>query len=205
MLDDLIFGATFVVAAYLAGAIPTAHILTRRAGRDIRVMGSGNVGALNTLRSLGKRAAAVVFVVDVGKASLVMLTAMFIGVPDWSMYAGVFTTMLGHNFSVYIGFRGGKGAAVMTGISLVVLPLLTLLSVPALVLGYLLFHSAFWALMMTFISINVLTIVTAQPVEQVVLCLVLTILTGSTHLLRAFRLLWPAIKTLDFHRIGQIE
>jgi glycerol-3-phosphate acyltransferase PlsY len=113
--------------------------------------------------------------------------------------------MLGHNFPVYIGFRGGKGAAVMTGLSLVVVPYLTLLSVPALLLGYVIFRSAFWAMMMTFISINILTIVTGQPTAQVALCIALTLLVGSTHLLRAFRLLWPAIKTLDFHRIGEIE
>ncbi len=67
-----------MIAAYLVGAIPPAHILARRTGRDISAMGTGNVGALNALRSLGKRAAAVVFVVDVGKASLVMLIVMAI-------------------------------------------------------------------------------------------------------------------------------
>jgi glycerol-3-phosphate acyltransferase PlsY len=204
-MGEVVLGTAFVIAAYLVGGIPTAHILGRRAGHDIREMGSGNVGALNALRSLGKVAATIVFVVDIAKASLVMLAAMLIGVPDWSMYAGAFVTMLGHNFPVYIGFRGGKGAAVMTGLSLVVVPYLTLLSVPALLLGYVIFRSAFWAMMMTFISINILTIVTGQPTAQVALCIALTLLVGSTHLLRAFRLLWPAIKTLDFHRIGEIE
>jgi len=194
-----------VVTAYLVGAIPPAHILSGRTGRDISAMGSGNVGALNALRSLGRRAAAVVFIVDVGKASLVMLVVMAIDAPDWSMYIAALATMLGHNFSVYIGFRGGKGAAVMTGVSLVLLPYLTLISVPALILGYLIFRSAFWGMMITFISINTLTIVTGQPLAQIVLCLALTLLVGSTHLLRAFRMLWPAIETLDFHRIGQIE
>jgi glycerol-3-phosphate acyltransferase PlsY len=204
-LSDLIFGIAVVIAAYLVGAIPTAHIIARRTGRDISAMGSGNIGALNALRSLGKRAGTVVFVVDVGKASLVMLVVMAIDAPDWSMYAAALATMLGHNFSVYIGFRGGKGAAVMTGVSLVVLPFLTLLSVPALILVYLIFRSAFWGLMMTFLTINMLTIVTGQPLAQIVLCLMLTLLVGFTHLLRAFQMLWPAIKTLDFHRIGQIE
>jgi glycerol-3-phosphate acyltransferase PlsY len=204
-LNDLVFGIAVLVTAYLVGAIPPGHILARRTGRDINTMGSGNVGALNALRSLGKRAAAVVFVVDVGKASLVMLVVIAISAPDWSMYAAAVATMLGHNFSVYIGFRGGKGAAVMTGVSLVVLPYLTLLSVPALILGYLIFRSAFWGMMMTFISINTLTIVTGQPLAEIVLCLALTLLVGATHLLRAFEMLWPAIKTLDFHRIGQIE
>lgn len=204
-MSDLIFGIAVVIAAYLVGAIPPAHILARRTGRDISAMGSGNIGALNALRSLGKRAAAVVFVVDVGKASLVMLVVNAIDAPDWSMYAAALATMLGHNFSIYIGFRGGKGAAVMTGVSLVILPYLTLLSVPALFLGYLIFRSAFWGMMMTFITINTLTIVTGQPLAQIVLCLALTILVGSTHLLRGFQMLWPAIKTLDFHKIGQIE
>lgn len=204
-MADVIFGALFVTAAYLVGALPTAHLFARRAGLDIRAMGTGNVGALNAYRSLGKSVAAMVFVVDVGKGSLVMLAALAIGVPDWSMYAGALTAMLGHNFPVYIGFRGGKGAAVMAGVSLVILPLLTLFSLPALVLGYALFRSAFWAMMLTFITINVLTIVTGQSLAQITLCLVLTMLVGSTHLFRAFRLLWPAIKSLDFHRIGQIE
>ena len=204
-MSDLIFGAVFVIAAYFVGALPTAHLIARRAGQDIRTMGTGNVGALNALRSLGKMAAATVFIVDVGKASLVMLIGFAIDVPDWSMYAGALTTMLGHNFPVYIGFRGGKGAAVMTGVSLVILPVRTLFSIPALFVGYALFRSAFWAMMLTFITINVLTIVTGQSLAQIVLCIVLTMLVGSTHLFRAFRQLWPAIKTLDFHRIGQIE
>lgn len=204
-MTDLIFGAAFVIAAYFVGALPTAHLIARRSGRDIRTLGTGNVGALNALRSLGKIAAATVFVVDIGKASLVMLAGLAIDTPDWSMYAGAIMTMIGHNFPVYIGFRGGKGAAVMTGISLVILPVLTLISVPALLVGYVVFRSAFWAMMLTFLTINTLTIVTGQPLAQIVLCIVLTLLVGSTHLFRASRLLWPAIKSLDFHRIGQIE
>ncbi|MDA1257862.1 MAG: glycerol-3-phosphate acyltransferase, partial [Chloroflexi bacterium] len=191
--------------AYFVGAIPTAHLIALRAGEDIRAMGSGNVGALNAYRSLGKPAAAGVLLVDVGKGAVVMLAGLAIDVPDWSMYIGALAAMLGHNFPIYIGFRGGKGVAVMTGVSLVVLPVLTLLSVPALILGYLLFRKAFWALFFALITLNVLTIVTGQSAAQIVLCLVLTALVGSTHLLRAFRQLWPAIKTLDFHRIGQIE
>lgn len=204
-MDDVIFGAVFVIAAYFVGGLPTAHLIARRAGQDIRTMGSGNVGALNAFRSLGKLAAATVFIVDVGKASAVMLAGIALNTPDWSMYLGALATMLGHNFPVYIGFRGGKGAAVMTGVSLVILPVLTLFSVPALILGYVVFRSAFWAMMATFLTLNILTIVTGQSLAQIVLCLVLTLLVGSTHLFRASRLLWPAIKSLDFHRIGQIE
>ncbi|HCV26806.1 MAG TPA: glycerol-3-phosphate acyltransferase [Dehalococcoidia bacterium] len=204
-MGELIIGVAFVFAAYLVGAVPTAHIFGRRTGREIRSMGSGNVGALNALRSLGKAVGVLVFGVDTGKAALMMVTATFIGVPDWSMYAGALSTMLGHNFSVFIGFYGGKGAAVMSGISLVIVPYLALLSIPALLLGYVIFRSAFWGMMMTFISINILTVLTGQPVEQIVLCVVLTLLVGMTHFLRTYRTLWPAIKTLDFHRIGEIE
>ena len=162
-MPNVMLGTMFVIAAYFVGALPTAHLLARRAGQDIRGMGSGNVGALNAYRSLGKPAAVTVLVVDIGKGSLVMLAALAIGAPGWSMYAGALATMLGHNFPIYIGFRGGKGAAVMTGISLVVVPFLTLFSVPALILGYALFRSAFWAMMATFVTINILTIVPGQP------------------------------------------
>ncbi|MFP6678919.1 MAG: glycerol-3-phosphate acyltransferase [Dehalococcoidia bacterium] len=204
-MNEIIFGVSFSVAAYLVGAIPTAHILGRRAGLDIRSMGSGNVGALNALRSLGNSAAVFVFVVDIGKAALVMLGATVITDSVWIGYVVAFALMVGHNFPVYIGFRGGKGAAVMTGISFVVVPYLALLSFPVLLVGYFLFRSPVWAMFMTFISINVLSIATGQPLLQVVLFIVLTLLVGATHLSRTFHSLWPAIKALNFRRIGHIE
>jgi len=116
------------VAGYLVGAIPVALIISRRmAGVDISKKGSGNIGGTNVLRVLGYKAGALTVILDLAKAIVpVMLARLVIGdsmLPvagftlDWR-WAQVITAlmvMVGHNWSIYIKFRGGKGAAVYYG------------------------------------------------------------------------------------------
>lgn len=113
-----------LVGGYLVGSVNTSVIVGKCLGVDIRKQGSGNAGATNTLRTLGKKAAAVVLLGDVAKAVIAILLAMltarllFPGEYEISLYcrylAG-FGAVLGHNFPIYFGFRGGKG--ILTSIS----------------------------------------------------------------------------------------
>ncbi|MFW6175077.1 MAG: glycerol-3-phosphate acyltransferase [Chloroflexota bacterium] len=202
----MLAGVATLVGAYLIGSIPVAYLLSALVTRrDIREMGSGNVGALNAHRSLGMRYGLLVLALDIAKGAFVMLAAVAAPIPAWAMYGAAVAVMAGHNWPVYIGFRGGKGAAVLAGISIVVLPVFSLLSLPAAVLGYWATRSAFWGLFTGLISINALIIVTLQPIPQIALCVGLTLLVGGTHMLRAAPELWPAIKARDFRRIGEIE
>ncbi|MFC6590668.1 glycerol-3-phosphate 1-O-acyltransferase PlsY [Deinococcus lacus] len=108
---------TFLLLAvsYLLGAIPAAAWVARTRGIDIRQVGSGNSGATNVLRSLGKGPALAVALFDILKGALAVWLAHWAGLEGfWAAACGVLA-VLGHNFSPFLGFRGGKGVATSFG------------------------------------------------------------------------------------------
>jgi acyl phosphate:glycerol-3-phosphate acyltransferase len=111
----------FVVLAYLWGAIPASYLAGRwTRGIDLREHGSGNLGATNTLRVLGPRIAAPVMAFDILKGLLPVV--LFTQWDDshrwqWELAYGM-AAILGHIFSLYMGFRGGKGVATAAGVFL---------------------------------------------------------------------------------------
>lgn len=115
-----------VLASYLLGAVPAAAWVARSRGVDIRTVGSGNSGATNVLRSLGKGPALVVAVFDILKGALAVLLGRALGLPEpWAALCGV-TAVLGHNFSPFLGFRGGKGVATSFGVVGIIHPVVGL-------------------------------------------------------------------------------
>ncbi|HHW99254.1 MAG TPA: glycerol-3-phosphate 1-O-acyltransferase PlsY [Firmicutes bacterium] len=113
-----------VIVAYLLGSIPTAYIVGRwKAGLDITQHGSGNVGGTNALRVLGVGPAILVAVSDVSKALLpTLLATRLLGGNTWPTLAVALAAIVGHNYSVYLGFRGGKGIATTLGACVVLFP-----------------------------------------------------------------------------------
>jgi glycerol-3-phosphate acyltransferase PlsY len=114
-----------ILLAYLAGSVPFAFLLARRAGIDVRFAGSGNVGAANVMRTAGARRAMLVMALDVGKGALAVGLALI-------THAGVTLTALaaaaavvGHIYPVWLRFHGGKGVAVAAGVFAVLTPLAT--------------------------------------------------------------------------------
>jgi glycerol-3-phosphate acyltransferase PlsY len=100
---------------YLSGSIPFGLILTRAAGLgDIRNIGSGNIGATNVLRTGNKKIAAATLVLDALKAAVPVLVARHFWGEEAAMLAAV-GAFFGHCFPVWLGFKGGKGVAVMIG------------------------------------------------------------------------------------------
>jgi len=105
---------------YLLGAIPFGIIIGRLTkGIDLREYGSHRTGATNALRTLGTRAAAAVFVLDVAKGVFAVLLARFLFADDpmveWAAGVAGFAAIVGHNWSVFIGFSGGRGVATSAG------------------------------------------------------------------------------------------
>lgn len=123
-----------VVASYLLGSIPFGLLIAGAHGIDLRTVGSGNIGATNVSRALGRKWAYVCFVLDVLKGLLPMMTARWIGaVSDEAKTAELFVWLLagcaavcGHIFPVYLKFKGGKGVATSLGVVLGVWPYFTL-------------------------------------------------------------------------------
>lgn len=124
------------LAAYLVGAIPFGYLVARMRGVDIFREGSGNIGATNVGRVLGKKFGALVLLLDVAKGAGPVLAALALkptltDAPYWAFTgwlevgAGM-ATILGHIFPVYLRFRGGKGVATGAGVVVVLFPLETL-------------------------------------------------------------------------------
>jgi glycerol-3-phosphate acyltransferase PlsY len=105
------------IIGYLLGSIPWGLLLTRLAGRgDIRQIGSGNIGATNVLRTGSKTLAALTLLLDLAKGLAAVLIGGIWG-PDAALTAAA-AVILGHMFPVWLGFRGGKGAATGLGVLL---------------------------------------------------------------------------------------
>jgi acyl phosphate:glycerol-3-phosphate acyltransferase len=124
--------AVIAVAAYLLGSIPTGYLAGRARGIDIRAVGSGNMGATNVFRTLGKTAGVIVLVVDglKGYAACAwlcdgMLALLGVSTTDTELYrivAGI-AAVLGHNFTCWLKFKGGKGIATSAGVYFALAPL----------------------------------------------------------------------------------
>ncbi len=120
-----------IVAAYLIGAVPNALIIGRAAYRtDVREHGSGNLGATNAWRVLGWKAGVAVLVLDAAKGALAVWIATLVhpGAPadtvhDWFLIAAAMSAVVGHSYSPYVRFSGGKGVATAAGALLVMTPL----------------------------------------------------------------------------------
>ena len=107
------------VAGYLVGSIPFGLILTKLAGvGDIRAVGSGNIGATNVLRTGRKGLAAATLLLDGGKGALVVLLGHSQSI-EIAAVAGL-AAVIGHNFPVWLGFKGGKGVATTLGVLLAI-------------------------------------------------------------------------------------
>lgn len=104
-----------LVLGYLLGSIPFGLVLTRLAGLgDVRAIGSGNIGATNVLRTGRKDLALATLVLDGGKGAAAALAALFLS-GETAMLAAGFAAVLGHNFPIWLGFKGGKGVATTLG------------------------------------------------------------------------------------------
>lgn len=126
--------AAVVVGSYLIGAIPSGLILGKLRGIDVREYGSGNIGGANVLRTLGVKAGVIVLTADLLKGVVaVLLARYFIATPVGEMAAGL-AAVAGHDYSVFIKFRGGRGVATSAGALLVMAPLVWVAGIAAFVL-----------------------------------------------------------------------
>jgi glycerol-3-phosphate acyltransferase PlsY len=134
------------VVAYLLGSIPTGFLVAKARGVDIRSVGSGNIGAANTFRAVGKAAGITVLLFDALKgylaveASDLILNCFSVAEPDREKYriiAAIFA-VLGHNYTCWLYFKGGKGIATSAGVYLALAPLAVLYALAAFILGFVL-------------------------------------------------------------------
>lgn len=129
----MIAATLFIGLSYLVGATPTSYWVGRLFGVDLREVGSGNLGATNTFRALGLKAALPVAVIDVFKGWLPVWWFHQIDGLDpwiWALAYGA-AAILGHVFSFWVGFRGGKGVATSAGVFTGIAPWAVLIALVA--------------------------------------------------------------------------
>ncbi|WP_067925819.1 glycerol-3-phosphate 1-O-acyltransferase PlsY [Alicyclobacillus shizuokensis] len=151
-----------ILVAYLLGSISTSTLIARWLARiDIRQHGSGNAGATNTLRVLGLKWGVTVLVLDVLKGVVAVLIAQAWGHGNpWFLYLSGLAVIVGHNWPVFFGLRGGKGVATTIGVYLLLLPWPTVCAgIVALTL----------IVLTRFVSLGALTFVVLAPVFVVLI------------------------------------
>jgi len=123
----LLPGILSIISGYLLGSIPTAYIVARlRKGIDIRTVGTGNMGGANVMREIGTREGIFVCLIDILKGAGAILIAQTSNI----------AALVGHNFPVFAGFRGGRGTATCIGIFLVLAPKATLIALVMVVIPF---------------------------------------------------------------------
>ena len=126
----------FYIAAYLIGGIPFGLLLAKKfAGVDIKTAGSGSIGATNVLRvvketnpDLAKKLGIATLILDAFKGVMVLAVAYFMGLDTSVLWAIAVLAVIGHCFSPYLGFEGGKGIATGMGVMIFMLPVETIIA-----------------------------------------------------------------------------
>lgn len=171
-----------VLASYALGSIPTGLWLGQRLrGIDIREHGSKNIGATNTMRVLGKKLGAIALACDIAKGLIPVLLAQQLGAwPYLPLVCGV-AAILGHTFSFFVKFKGGKGVATSAGVFMGLAPLPTAVGVVvfATVLALTRMVSAGSILAAAAMAVSVFLLPTALPVQ--VLTVVVAVLVIYKH------------------------
>ncbi|MBI3962600.1 MAG: glycerol-3-phosphate 1-O-acyltransferase PlsY [Deinococcus sp.] len=111
-----------ILGAYLLGSVTFGAIIARFYGKDLRQLGSGNIGGTNVVRALGWLPGLVVTALDALKGATAVYLARRLGFGEWTVAACALVAVLGHSYSLFLRFRGGKGAATGLGILLALSP-----------------------------------------------------------------------------------
>jgi len=116
-------GILSIIIGYLLGSIPTAYLVSRtRKGIDIRNIGSRNMGGANVMREIGAREGVIVGLIDIAKGVGAVLIAQALNISELWVFGAGFAALVGHNFTVFARFRGGRGSATIIGVFLVLAP-----------------------------------------------------------------------------------
>ena len=189
---------TLVLFSYLLGSIPSAYIAGRLVkGIDIRKVGDGNVGAANAYREIGSKAGMAVLVADVGKGAIAVSITSILASQPVVLLAGL-GAVAGHNWPLYIGFRGGRGESTTLGVLSVLLPqpMLILLAVSAV--PFFVTRNTMLVGAILFSPLWLVALLTGASLALVVYSIGLPCLVGLTHLVTTRHLPEEAKETANY-------
>lgn len=156
-----------VIISYLVGAIPFGLLFGKLfANIDVRTMGSGNIGATNVLRAAGKKAAILTLVADALKGLMPVLIVRALFQDDVTTAVSGAAAILGHNFPLYLGFKGGKGVATSFGVVLGVSPWIGLICLLTWLVAASLWRYSSLSALLAFAVYPILTFLFATPLSR---------------------------------------
>ena len=175
--------ALIIISCYLLGSIPFGYIVGKLFKKvDIRELGSGNIGATNVFRILGPSLASLVLLGDVGKGILSIYLVRFLNIDNLLILtiAGL-AVICGHDWSLFLGFKGGKGIATTFGVVFGLNPTISILAV--IIWGVVVITTRYVSLSSIFavISIFIFTILFKQPYEYIIFSAIILILGIFQH------------------------
>jgi glycerol-3-phosphate acyltransferase PlsY len=173
--------ALMLLFAYLLGSIPTGFLLGSFSGIDIRKTGSGNVGATNVARVVGKKQGVITLLVDVAKGFIPVLIASRLGFDLTVTGLVALATLVGHLYPVFLKFQGGKGVATALGIFLAAAPLASLALVVVFAVVMLAWRWVSLASMVAAGAAPLVLLIFSYPSPLVVLGLMIALLIIFRH------------------------
>lgn len=172
----------FVGSAYLIGSLCAGLVVVRAlVGKDIRDFGSGNVGARNAGRAAGKAGFALTLGFDFAKGAAVVLLARHYGLSDTVLAAAALAVVVGHIFSVFLGFSGGKGLATLIGVTAALNPLSGIGFALAFAPIFLLVRSVSLTFLMAFVAVPVAAYFTGSSLTIVIALVLCTVTVWWAH------------------------
>ncbi len=174
-----------IILGYILGSIPTAYIAGHimKSG-DIRRMGDKNMGAANVFRELSRKVGILVGIIDAVKGALAVLIAQAANLPQILVMLTGAASVIGHNWPVFISFRGGRGVSTSIGVLLAVIPQsILILAVPSLLVLFLK-RNVSLACAVLFVPLSLVNWWVGTPVPLIVYSVALPCLVGITHFLR---------------------
>jgi len=180
--------AIALVAAYLLGSIPFGYLIGRMRGVDLRAVGSGNIGAANAFRELGRKWGVLTMALDIGKGAAGAVIGRLLLDDPWPIAAGA-AVMVGAIFPVWMHFKGGKGVAAAGGVVIGLLPLAALILLPTWLLVVAVSRITSLAAIVTALVFTPLAWLLGYPWQYVVLAGVMSLLILVRHRANIGRLL----------------
>nr|WP_239028010.1 glycerol-3-phosphate 1-O-acyltransferase PlsY [Geomonas subterranea] len=170
-----------LIGAYLLGSVPTGLLLARGMGINIRECGSGNIGATNVYRTAGKKLGIMTLIGDCLKGLIPVLIAQALGLaPIWVAAIGL-AAFLGHVYTIFLGFKGGKGVATALGVLLGTAPLAVLFGIVVFALVLYKWRYVSLASISAAACIPVFALATCVPRETAIMALLIAVIVILKH------------------------
>jgi len=174
-----------IIFGYLIGALPTAYLAGRLLkGEDIRQMGDENMGAANAYRELSAWTGITVGIIDAGKGVLAVFIAQASNQPMAVVFITGIAAIVGHNWPVFLGFRGGRGESTAIGVLTMVIPQPMLIMAAPTILVLLIVKNVVIASAVLFVPLSLLSWWFGAQTQVILYSIALPCLVGFTHLLR---------------------